>query len=437
MATVTWVIVGVCALAFVFFAFVVIPLMYRRVVPTNEVHIVQSSKKTLSYGKDTPNGNTYYQWPSWIPFFGVNKSSLPVSVFGLDLEDYEAYDKGRLPFIVDVKAFFRITDSNVAAERVSSFSDLLKQLEAVVQGAVRSILACNELEDIMQGRSKFGDEFTKEVSDQLQNWGVQTVKNIELMDIRDAQGSRVIHNIMEKKKSHIEMESRQAVAQNNKVASISEIEARREIEVQQQEAAQQTGLRTVEARRMVELANQEATQSVKEQEKITKQKEMSVVEVESVAKAEIQKKVTVVKAAQDRETEILVAEGKLQAKKLESEGLLAEGNAKAAADKAMQLAPVEAQIVLAKEIGGNESYQKYLITIEQIKASQNVGIEQAKALEKADIKVIANTGDVVNGVNSVMDMFSAKGGTQLGAMLEAVGQTETGKKILHKITAKE
>ncbi len=48
-------------------------LSLRRVVTTNEVHIVQSSKLTTSYGKDTNNGNTYYEWPSWLPVIGVTK----------------------------------------------------------------------------------------------------------------------------------------------------------------------------------------------------------------------------------------------------------------------------------------------------------------------------------------------------------------------------
>jgi flotillin len=85
-----------------------IALFLRRVVPTNEVHIVQSGKSTVSYGKDHSSGNTYYEWPSWIPVVGIVKIVLPVSVFDEDLESYEAYDKGRLPFVVDVKAFFRI-----------------------------------------------------------------------------------------------------------------------------------------------------------------------------------------------------------------------------------------------------------------------------------------------------------------------------------------
>ena len=85
---------------------ILVALFLRRVVPTNEVHIVQSGKSTVSYGKDHSAGNTYYEWLSWIPMVGIVKIILPVSVFDEDLESYEAYDMGRLPFVVDVKAFF-------------------------------------------------------------------------------------------------------------------------------------------------------------------------------------------------------------------------------------------------------------------------------------------------------------------------------------------
>ncbi|MBO7081506.1 MAG: hypothetical protein J6V99_05670 [Neisseriaceae bacterium] len=58
-------------------------VLFRVVVPTNEVHIVQSAKKTMSYGKDTGNGNTYYKFPSWMPLIGVTTIALPVSVFAI------------------------------------------------------------------------------------------------------------------------------------------------------------------------------------------------------------------------------------------------------------------------------------------------------------------------------------------------------------------
>ncbi len=419
-------------------------ILLRRVVSTNEVHIVQSAKKTTSYGKDTGNGNTYYEWPAWIPLFGVSKIKLPVSVFDLGLDAYEAYDKGRLPFVVDVKAFFRISDSNIAAQRVASFSELHEQLKAIVQGAVRVILATNEIEEILQGRATFGQQFTKEIEEQLTNWGVSTVKNIELMDIRDSKESVVIKNIMEKKKSHIEMESRTEVAKNKQMASVAEIEANREVELQKQAAHQAVGLRTIEAQKKVALEDQSRIQAIKEQEKTTKEKEMAVVQVQAVKTAEIEQQVNVVKANQnkqttiigaeaDKDSAILEADGRLEAKKREATGISLEGAARADAEKAMQLAPVQAQITLAKEIGANESYQKYLVTIRQLEATQAIGIEQAKALDKADIKVIANTGNPVSGLNSVMDLFSSKGGTEVGAMLEALSNTETGEKLVGKL----
>jgi flotillin len=348
---------------------------------------------------------------------------------------------------------------------VSSFDELRSQLLAILQGAVRTILASADIEEIMQGRSQFGESFTREVEAQLVNWGVSTVKNIELMDIRDSSSSNVIKNIMEKKKSLIEMQSRIEVAENMKRASIAEIEAKRETDVQLQDALQKVGARTAEKDKAIGIANEQAQQAIKEQAKITTEKELEITKVSEVTSANIAKDVQIVKANQDKETAainkdmavieaaqekettilvaegtkattILVAEGNLESKKRESEGIAVEGTARAEAEKAMQLAPVQAQIVLAKEIGNNEGYQKYLITIEQVKANQAVGIEQAKALSQADLKIIANSGNVENGMKSVMDIFSSNGGTNVGAMLEGLAQTEQGEALLKKVGLK-
>lgn len=420
---------------------------FRRVVNANEVHIVQSAKHTTSFGKDTGNGNTYYEWPSWLPIIGVSKTVLPLSNFDVTLEDFEAYDEGRLPFVVDVKAFFRISDSNEAAKRVVNFLELTKQLNTLVQGSIRSVLASHKLEEIMQGRSKFGDDFTDAVKDHLKNWGVEAVRNIELTDIRDHAGSKVISNIMEKKKSFIEMESRTEVAKNMKTAQIAEIEAKQQIDLQKQNAEQMVGLRTVETKRQVAVSEQNAVQTIKEQERVTKEKEMAVLQVQQVRTAEINRDTSVVKAEQERQTAIIAAEAKLGTQKLEAEGNLEltkrnaegitlEGKAKADAERAMLLAPVEAQTTLAKEIGDNKPYQEYLITIRQVEANQAVGIAQASALSQAEVKVISNTGSPTQGISNVMDLFSSKGGTEIGAMLEGLANTDHGKALAEKFLGK-
>lgn len=417
----------------------------RVVVPTNMVHIVQSGRKTVSYGKGRAAGNVFYQWPSHIPFIGVTVTELQESVFTVELNNYEAYDSGRLPFKVDVRAFYRISDSDVAAHRVSSFAQLQAQLQAVLQGAVRRVLATNPLESIMQDRSKLGGEFTQEVDPQLTEWGVQTVKSIEFMDIRDHDGSQVIANIMAKEKSRIDMESRIAVATNSQAAQSREIEAQQAVQIRKTEAEQMIGQRQAEAQKNVGLAGQQAQQEVLAQTKITAEREMDVKRVNEVQQASIDKDVAEVHAqqikavsvteaeGQAQQTEI-VAKGNLEASKRAAEGIKVTGLAKAEAEAAMLQAPVTAQVNLAKEIGSNDGYQKYLIGVRQVEANQAVGVAQAEAIGKANVKVIANGGTVSGGISSIAEIFSSKGGTAIASMLEGLAQTEEGSALLARIS---
>lgn len=431
--------------------------IWRRVVPTNMVHIVQSSRKTVSYGRGREAGNTYYAIPSWVPKFGVTVTQFPESIFDITLKDYEAYDIGRLPFIVDIRAFFRISDSQAAANRVANFTELQNQLMGVLQGAVRRILATNKLEQIMQDRSSLGEQFTTEVDEQLKEWGVGTVKMIEFMDIKDSKDSRVIANMMEKEKSRIEMESRVTVASNRREAETKEIEANREVALTRTQAEQEVGIRKALADQEVGIAQEKSTQQVTLESKATAERQMEVRRVQDVQSATIQKEVAVVEAERDqqvavvkaktdkesqiiraeaeRDTTVKIADGKLQATLKDSEGVKALGSAKATAEKEMLLAPVTAQITLAEQIGGNEGYQRYLIDVRRIEASESVGKEMAGAMAKADLKVIANSGDVQSGVGNLMDVFTAKGGTAIGAMLTALSQTDEGRALVQRVVA--
>jgi flotillin len=411
----------------------ILAILFRKVVSTNVVHIVQRGRTTVPYGTGLSAGNVYYAWPSWIPRIGVNVIQLPVSNFDLTLDDYEAYDTDRVPFMVHVTSFFRIADTALAAQRVFSIEELKAQLLQIVQGAVRKVLASDKVDAIMLERSKFGAAFTDEVTEQLKQWGVEPVKSMELMDIRDATGSKVISNIMAKKTSLIEMESRREVAENMRAAETAEIEAQREIDMRKQEAERAVGEKTAEKDKAVGIANEQARQEVLTQEKETRERHMAVTRVEEVRRAEIERDKQVVAAEQEKQTTMIIADGNLAAQRRDAEGIQAIGEAKAAAEKAMQLAPVEAQITLAKEIGENAGYQQYLMTIEGIKGYIVVGGEQARALQAADVKVIANSGSAGEGMTQVMDLFTSKGGTHLAASVEAFAQSPLGKAVIDRV----
>lgn len=438
--------------------------LFRRVVSTNTVHIVQSGKKTVPYGANLPDGNVYYEVPTWVPKFGVSVIKLPVSNFDLSLTDYEAYDEDRVPFLVDVTAFFRIYDPAIAAKRITDIKELKHQLSLIVQGAVRKVLASDKIDNIMTQRSTFGQSFSQEVEEQLAEWGVQSIKNMELMDIRDSQKSNVIANIMAKKTSEIERDSRITVSENNRLAKVAEVEntrqaevsavdAEREIRLSKEQAEQQVGERSAEREQAVGVAQEQARQQVLLEQAGTKEKDLAVRRVEEVRQAEIErdravveaekeqkvaaiaKQTALVQASQEKETTVLVAEGKLEAEKKNAEAIQANGVAKAEAEKALQLAPVTAQITLSQEIGNNEGYQNYLALIEALKAYIAVGTEQAKSLQKADVKVIASGGSAQDGVRNVADLFSSKGGTSLASAIEAFAQSDIGLNLISRLSS--
>lgn len=477
-----------CAAVLIVAALIILYVLgLRRIVPTNEVHIVQRDSKTISYGKDMENGNVYYQIPAWVPKFGVVVSKLPSTIIKISLDRYEAYDKDRLPFVVDIVAFFRIADFAVAASRVFTVSDLKDQLISIVQGAVRSILAKEYLEDIMSKRSEYGEEFTKEVCGQLKEWGVESVKNIELMDIKDSHDEEVIANIMMKKKSAIEMERRTEVAKNLKLAQESEILAKQEIELKQQDANRVVGLRNAQVQQEVGIANEQQQQEVQAQAKVTAEKEMEVKKVREVQAAEISKQAATVKAEEEKavievnakaaitkaeaeknvavlnaeahkEQQILQAEANkqqielqatadktrvelkadadLKAAKNEAEGVNAKGKAEASARELMEKAQVAGQIQLSEKIGSNKEYQDFVIKQKQVEAMEAIGVEQAKNLSKADIKIFANGSSITDGVNNVGKILSPKTGLDLGSMLESFASTPVGSAVTEAVINK-
>ncbi len=430
-------------------------LGWRVVVPTNKVHIVQTSKKTISYGvgEDTA-GNVYYRVPPWVPIFGITVTEMSTSIIQLDIAGYKAYDKDRVPFDLDVIAFFRVFMTGMAASRVNSAEELKAQLLQVVQGAVRKILASYDIHQIMTDRATFGAQFTEEVGNELKEWGVQPVKNLELIDIRDEKGSNVISSIMQVKTSQIESDSRIAVAKNEQLARSAEIASKQTIAMSEQLAAQQLGERTAQQEQAVGIAKEQAEQAIQEQLALTASKQMAVKAVETQRQAEITRDAAIVAAEQaqkttvinasaaktvaitqaeaSKETAELQAAATLAAAKASAESTKLKGEAEGAAKLANELAPVNAQLALAEGIGGNQPYQDYLIRLETVKVTAQVGIAQAEALKTADLKIIANGGDIQSGITGLGDIFTAKGATTLTGALSALTATPEGQALVAK-----
>lgn len=434
-------------------------LNLRRVVPANQVHIVQSKAGRFTYGKTrdaTASQNSYYEWPVWLPYFGVQVNVLPLSVFGIDLDSYEAYDSDKVPFSADVRAFFRIENPHLAAERINNLPELHSQLKASLQGAIRSVLASFRIEEIMAIRAELSQKFTNAVDNDLKEWGVETVKSVELMDIGDVAQSNVVGSIMAKRTSGIDRESRIEVAENKRAAREAEIAADQQVKLREQEAKQTVGAREAEVTKRVGIANQQAAQEVASAEKDTTAAQMAVKQVEAERRAEIDKSVAITNAEAERQTRTInaeaekvvtvtqadaererlerVAAGQLVQETNAAKAIQLKGEATGAALLAEKMAPVEAELKQAAGLGKEKEYQDFMVRIRQVAAMQAVGEAQAGALEQAEIKIIASAGgDLAGGLNSVGELFSAKGGFSLAAMAEAFAATEQGAAVLKKV----
>lgn len=417
-------------------------LSLRRIVPPNEVHVIRQGDNTLIYGATNYNcldlmnessGNVYYAWPDWLPIIGVSILVLPLHVFDIKLDDYRCYDKDRLPFSADIHAFFRITNYKIAASRIKGATSLNTQLRAVLEGTARHLLGNRELESIMGEYSEYSEEFTKNVKEALSNWGISTTKNIQIMDIRDVPGEKVISNIMQRKKSEVEKQSRMAIARNNRIAREAELEAAKSVKLKEQDLTEAVGKREAEVSANVGIEKEKANQKVHEQAKTTKAKEMDVLETERTRQAEIEKKSqTIIAETQKRKLEIESA-GQLAANENEAKGIEAKGKAQADAEKRYQMASVEAQAALAQEVGDDQEYLAYLIRTKQIDAAKLVGLKQAENLSNADIRILAGAGDVSTGVGKATGILSPNTGFNMASLLEALGTSEEGQQLLASI----
>jgi flotillin len=418
-------------------------MAWRKVVPQNEVHVVNSSKKSIAFG-GTQVKNVYYSIPSFIPVFGVVVSRMPTSIFSLKLEAYDSYDSDKVPFEVDVQAFFNIEDAVKAASKIRDFSVLQQQLDQVLKGGVRKALAGKSIEMIMSSRSDLSKEFVDEVQSQVVNWGVK-VLNIEFFDIRDSKGSQVITQIMAKEMSRISMESRQKVAENERAAKVKEIDAQQEVANRNAEMIELTGVRT-----------EQAKQKVAEMANVTKSKELEVVKTEALrhqeienekaisaataanTKATLEKTATVTKAEAEKESQVIAASAEAEATKVkgsrEAEVIELKGKASAEALKASKLAEAEGTLKQAEALTAlNEAglaVKKLEIDAEvQKKRWESMG----SALAASDMKLVMGPeGMKLFGVE-----LDAKNGASIGQFSEQAGLASLAERLLGKKSSKE
>jgi len=407
---IVWIILGV-----ILFLIVVCSFAWYRIVPPTEAHLVVTPRKKMIVASDesiaTDGKKTYFAIPSTIPFFGrkIRKMDLTIKEIVLTQESYE---ENQARFNVKSSTKFRIVNVLRAAETWDNDEDLKNQLMEVIVSSTNAIASHYNVTDMRSKKQEMSEAIQKEMVDDLKQWGLE-LTSFQLIDFADTEHSKIISDISKRREVEIESRTREENAEKIKQARIKEAEA--------EELAKQ---REIAKDQVIGEREQNRNQKISEQKKLAKEKEFEVIRVEEVKRAEIDKEKAIVKANENKLTE----EIKKEQKQLEGQGdrLRAEEQAKglAAPIREKGFAEAEAKEKLQAALNKfGDSAIRALVAEKIVAMQEAVGVETAKALSQADVKVFAGgEGD-------------AKSGFDLGKIISSMSASNEGtaQAVLNKI----
>ena len=393
---------GIALLAFI------LASIYR-IVPADSVDVVIQGSKVTLYSPhkaySTTGKSTYFRIPEWFFLFGLGMRvhRIPLKIITINVPNFLAFDQDRARFVCDIICYVTVKDPLVAAQRFSGdLTEMSKQVSMIVQATTRDVTTKKPIRAIINNR----DDIISAIKPILQNtiieWGLD-LKDIELIDFKDPTPtedgikSHVIEDISTIIETQINSEMRQKNAAQNKDARMREAE--------NDEEAKKRELSRDEA---VRKRAQEVEMVVFAQQKLAREQELEVTKVQQVKTAEIEKDKQIVQAQQRQQVEAINKEQK----RLMGEGDRAQKEQQAIGDAAHFREEGLAQAAAKEKL--QEALNKFkpeairaLVAEAMVAAWKDVGVAGAKALEGAEVKVLAggspeafNTGTMIESIRT-------------------------------------
>lgn len=386
---------------------------WYRVVPPSQAHFVVTPNKRFVASADSSIGEktTYFAIPP-IPFIGRQVRVMDVTIKELIVKQ-ETYEKGQARYRVSSSLKYRITDVVRAAETFVNDEELQKQLEEIVRASVRAITVKYNVVDARANKQTMSSEITKEIADDLKQWGLSLV-NFVLVDFQDTEDSQIISNISRRREVEIESETRELNAEKIKQARVKEA-------VADQNAREQE----IKRDEVVAMKEENKKQKISEQEKLAEEKRLEVTKVQEVTTAEIERQKQLIIARQQQEVEEINKERK----RLEGEGdrdrAIQQAKGDAAPILERGLAEAQAKDALQEALNKFSDEAIRALVAEQIVDMQKqVGIETARALKNADVRLFAGGNSTQSGfdLGSIVSAASASNDSTAAAVINRLAR---------------
>ncbi len=394
---------------------VVFLLSTYTVIGPNEAHVIvfmgRGRKIKSPVKADGVDGKTSY---FYIPFL-MKRFIMPLTNVKLDITDIQLNDAEMAPFQCDVVTWLHIQDPVKAAERLdfnsgNVFGSLHQDLTAIVQSIARAASMKQEILEIMRDRKTFASGVTTEVDPVLQAWGVQLV-NLEVNEIRDGDGSKVISNYEAIRQAAIQTKARIEIATRNREAVEAEQENLQKTEVAKALAEKNFTEKQIETAQLIGIRTQEKEQEIAKAAQKTNVQKVEALRVSTVGQADVEKQAAVTRATGEGEAIRIRGEK-------EANVVALKGQAEGASIEAKGLAEAKAKDAMADAL---KKFNESGISLEQIKAyveiQKNFAAAYGQIAANADIKVVTSG----EGGNILGLPMNAGTGANIGAMVDAFG----------------
>lgn len=214
-----------------------------RIVPQGEEWVVERLGKfagVLSPGLHVIN-----------PIFTKVSYKVTTKDIILDVPEQEVITRDNAVILANAVAFIKVTKIDRAVYGIENFREAMRNM---VQTSLRSIIGGMDLNQALTSRDRIKAELKSAIADEALDWGL-TVKSVEIQDIKPS------HNMQEA------ME-RQAAAERERVAMVTEAEGAKQSLILNAEARLEAARKDAEAQMVAAKASAESikfiTEAVKE-----------------------------------------------------------------------------------------------------------------------------------------------------------------------------
>ena len=397
--------------------FIIAAVLYT-IVPADKADVViqRGRRRTFSpHTEYTDVGKAaYFKIPSWIPGYGMVVHRMPLKILSIPIPDFLAFDKDRARFVCDIVAYGVIKDPVVAAMRFpATLEELGQDISKVVRATTRDSTTKKPIREIINDREGIIKTINRPLTEALVNWGIE-LRDIELVEFKDPEQPiykgeeppHVIKDISSIIEVQINSEARQKNAEQIKIARLKEAEAEELAKKREIQRDEEIGKR-----------DQKKEQEVAKEQKMAREQQLEVTRVNQVKQQQIDKEQMIVKATQDKEVESINRQQKQlmgQGDRLRDEEM-AKGQAAFIRERGY--ADADAKQKLQDALNKfKENAILALIAEILVEKDRQIGVETAKALSQADLKVFSGGTAGQQGFN-------------LGEMVKSLGVADEGGKV--------